>query len=73
MPTITERPDRRWLSQAEAAVRLGVTDRTIRTYIARGALRASRIRGSRLVRIDSRELDAILTPIPSAVDGGRVD
>jgi excisionase family DNA binding protein len=36
-----------WLSQAEAAEYLGVTDRTIRNYIARGNLRGSRIKGSR--------------------------
>jgi len=57
---------RRWLSQADAAEYLGVTDRTIRNYISRGHLRAYRVRGSRLIRIDRSELDALLRPIPAA-------
>lgn len=64
MPTKT--PPRRLLSQAQAAEYLGVTDRTIRNYVARGDLRAYRVRGSRLVRIDLAELDTLLRPIPSA-------
>jgi excisionase family DNA binding protein len=62
---------RRWLSQAEAAEYLGVTDRTVRNYIARGALPGHRVRGSRLVRIDRKDLDALLRPIPTA-GGGRL-
>lgn len=57
---------RRWLSQAEAAAYIGVTDRTIRAYVSRGDLKAARIRGSRLVRIDRADLDAMLRPIPTA-------
>lgn len=57
---------RRWLSQAEAAEYIGVTDRTIRNYIARGDLAGHRVRGSRLIRIDRQELDALLRPIPTA-------
>lgn len=57
---------RRWLSQAEAADYLGVTDRTIRNYISRGRLPGHRVRGSRLVRIDRADLDALLRPIPTA-------
>ena len=42
-----------WLSQAQAAEYLGVTDyRTIRNYVSRGHLKATRVRGSRLIRID---------------------
>ena len=58
-----------WLSQAEAAEYLGVTDRTIRNYIARGNLRGSRIKGSRLVRIKRADLEALLRPIQSAEEG----
>jgi excisionase family DNA binding protein len=56
----------RWLSQQEAAEYFGVTDRTIRAYIARGAITARRLPGSRLIRIDRHELDAALRPVPSA-------
>jgi len=62
---ITEPPLRRWLSQQEAAEYLGVTDRTVRNYITSGALKARRMRGSRLVRIDRLEIDKALKPIPS--------
>lgn len=58
-------PSRRWLDQAEAAEYLGVTDRTIRNYIARGVLPGRRIRGSRLIRIDREDLDQLLRPIPA--------
>ena len=58
--------DRRWLSQAEAAEYLGVTDRTIRRYIAAGVVKGRRLPGSRLIRIDRRELDAALTVVPNA-------
>ncbi|MEI2713400.1 MAG: helix-turn-helix domain-containing protein [Nocardioides sp.] len=60
---------RPWLSQAEAADYIGVTDRTIRNYIARGLLPARRVRGSRLIKIDRADLDNMLTPIPSAKVG----
>lgn len=54
-----------WLNQAEAAEHIGVTSRTIREYIARGLLPASRVRGSRLVRIRRDDLEAMLCPIPT--------
>ena len=60
--------NRRHLSQREAAEYLGVTERTIRAYIARGDLPARRIQGSRLVRIRESDLDALLRPIPSAAE-----
>lgn len=59
---------RRWLSQSDAADYLGVTDRTVRNYIARGVLKGHRVRGSRLIRIDRIDLDALLQPIPTAGD-----
>jgi excisionase family DNA binding protein len=60
---------RRWLSQADAAAYVGVTDRTIREYIARGALPARKIRSGRGIRIDIADLDKLLEPIHTA--GGR--
>jgi len=59
---------RRWLSQAEAADYIGVSDRTIRNYISRGVLAGHRVRGSRLVRIDRAELDSMLRRIPTTGD-----
>lgn len=50
-------------TQAEAAKILGVTDRSIRKYIAEGHLRAHRMRGSRLVRIRQSDIDAFLVPV----------
>lgn len=67
----TSAPHRRLFNQVEAAEYLGVTDRTIRNYIARGNLRAERIRGSRLIRIRQSDLDALMRPVPSA--GGVAD
>ena len=59
---------RRWLSQQEAAEYLGVTDRSIRNYVARGVLPARRIHGSRLIRVSVADLDALLTRIPTGGD-----
>ena len=56
---------RRWLSQAEAADYLGITDRTLRRMIARSELPAYRL-GPRLLRIDAADLDALLRPVPAA-------
>jgi excisionase family DNA binding protein len=69
MPTATtSRPARRWLTQAEAADELGVTDRTIRNLIRRGQLTGYRL-GSRAVRVDRLELESLLRPIPAAKAG----
>lgn len=56
---------RRWITQAEAADRLGVTDRTIRNLIARGDLTGYRL-GRRTIRLDINEVDGCLRPIPTA-------
>lgn len=61
---------RRWLNQREAAEYLGVTTRTIRTYIRSGAIPARRLPGGRGIRIDRGELDAALAAIPSARSTG---
>ena len=56
---------RRWYSQQQAAEYLGVTDRTVRNYIRRGILPASRVRGGRTIRIDVADLDALMRPVPT--------
>ncbi len=56
---------RRWYNQSQAADYIGVTERTIRNYIARGQLKGHRVRGSRLIRLDVADLDALLRPIPT--------
>ena len=50
------------LTIAEAAERIGVSRRTVTRMIGRGLLRASRLRGGRSIRIDVRDLDAVLEP-----------
>lgn len=57
----------RYVTQSAAAEYLNVTDRTIRNLIARGDLTGYRL-GARAIRVDRAELDALLTPIPSAGD-----
>ena len=61
---------RRWITPGEAAEHLGVTDRTIRNYVAAGRLTGYRL-GKRAVRLDLDEVDALLRPIPAA-SGGQV-
>lgn len=65
MSTATPAVPHRWLSQREAAEYLGVTDRSIREYIARGVLPARRIKSGRNIRIDVADLDKLLEPIPA--------
>ena len=50
---------------AEAAERLGVHPNTVRRHIAAGHLEAHRL-GPRLIRLDPRQVDALLRRIPSA-------
>lgn len=56
---------RRWLTQAEAAEHLGVTDRTLRRMIARGELPAYKL-GTKMTRINEADLDACLRRIPTS-------
>ncbi len=53
------------ISIADAAVRLGVSPKTVRRRIADGSLPAYRV-GPHLVRLDPAEVDALLRPIPCA-------
>ncbi|BCP00705.1 excisionase family DNA-binding protein [Mycobacterium intracellulare] len=62
MPDI---PRRRYAKQAEAAEYLQVTERTIRQMIADGRLTGYRC-GTRLVRVDLNEVDAVMKPFGGA-------
>jgi excisionase family DNA binding protein len=70
MPTQALPRYRQWITQADAAERLSVTDRTVRNLIARGDLHGYRIGKSRTIRIDAAEVDNLLRPIPTANGGG---
>jgi excisionase family DNA binding protein len=52
---------RRLISTTKAADRLNVSPGTIRTYIADGKLRGYKI--GRLIKVDARELDALVEVI----------
>lgn len=65
MSTATLPSTRRYATLAAAAEYVDVTERTIRNYIARGELTGYRL-GSRTVRVDLNEIDAILKVIPTA-------
>jgi excisionase family DNA binding protein len=55
---------RRYASIAEAGRYVGVAPKTIRRLIASGKLTGYHL-GSRLIRVDLDQLDAIMTPIPT--------
>lgn len=57
-----------FLTVAEVADRLRVTERFIRRLIASGELEAVKI-GSRVIRIRSAEMDALLSPVHRARKG----
>lgn len=59
----------RYGTVAEAAEYIGSSSKFIRSLISRGDLTGYRI-GARSIRVDLRELDTAMTPIPSAKSGG---
>lgn len=61
----TQTRRRRYVTLAEAADYLSVTDRTIRQMIADGRLTGYRS-GPRLVRVDLNEVDAAMKPFGGA-------
>lgn len=67
MKTDRKKPAR-LVSQQEAASLVGVSARTIRNWIANGAIRAWRTPGGRAVRVDPDELLAAFTEIPTVMD-----
>lgn len=66
-PSIVKTPPRRLGSIPTAASAAACSTKTIRRLIARGDLTGYRL-GSRMIRVDLDELDAILRPIPAAGD-----
>ena len=56
------------LSIPQAAEYAGVSSKTIRRRIAEGHLRASRMNGSRLLRIAAQDLDALFSTVPTGSD-----
>ncbi len=60
-----QNPPRRLARLSTAAEYAGVCTKTIRRRIAAGDLTGYRM-GPRLIRVDLNELDAMLSPIPSA-------
>ena len=68
MPTAAT-PRTRYITIGDAADHLSVTERTVRNFIARGELTGYRI-GTRAIRVDLHEVEALLTPIPTANVGG---
>lgn len=59
----------RGVSIDDAAAYLGVNPRTIRRMISSGQLTGYRV-GSKLIRLDIDEVDALMRPIPTT---GQVD
>ncbi|TDP78325.1 excisionase family DNA binding protein [Brachybacterium sp. AG952] len=59
----------RYIPLSEGAEYLSLTTAGLRKYIAEGRITGYRL-GKRAIRVDVRELDALLTPIPAAKSGG---
>ena len=53
-------PTRKWLSLKETAEHLGFSDRTIRTYIRRGQLKAYKPPTGRVIRIELAEVERFM-------------
>jgi excisionase family DNA binding protein len=65
--TLTGSAEARFLSVAQAADELGVTERFIRKLITNGDLQAVKV-GTRLIRIRRTDLEDLLRPV---LDDGR--
>ena len=65
-PTPTKPVERQYVSQAEAAVIIGITDRGIRKLIADGRLPAYRMGNRQSIRIKLADIDSLMVPIPAA-------
>ena len=71
MPSSSITPEspftRRWASRADAAAYAGISLRTLDDLINRGEVTAYRL-GTKLIRIDLNELDAVMVPLDSPAD-----
>lgn len=57
-----------WLTRAQVATRLNVSERTVTAMVARGALTRHRIAGTGAVRFDVAEVDALVRPASAEDD-----
>lgn len=62
---MTQNSVRRYVTMSTAAEYLDMTEAGIRKFIAEGRLTGYRV-GTRAIRVDLREVDDLLVPIPSA-------
>ena len=61
---------RQLASTLDAAKRYGVSEKSIRRYIAQGLITGYRVGQKRLIRVDLTECDArLVTPIPTVKAG----
>lgn len=56
----TKRATQRYVSPGELATELGLSDRTVRRWVAEGKLKAVRL-SARVIRIDRAEVDRFLS------------
>jgi excisionase family DNA binding protein len=56
--TLTQEVEKKWITVNQAVARVGVTERTLRRWLAEGLLKAYRPAGGRRVLIALDELDA---------------
>lgn len=68
-PSPAWRERRAYVSLAQASDHVGVSDRTIRRWIADGRLVGYRV-GPRLLRVDRAELEALFSALPTATRNG---
>jgi excisionase family DNA binding protein len=60
---------RKLISVEAAAERLDINPRSVRRYIADGKLQGYRV-GTKLIRVDQADVDALIRPIPAAAGRG---
>jgi excisionase family DNA binding protein len=65
-PWHNRRPSETWLTTTEAATLLGVAPKTVYRLIATGRLAASRIDGTRTIRLARVDVDRLLKRVPAA-------